>query len=261
MEPSMDRSKQDHVTLAELAGDALIARVLAGRGAHLFVLDAGLRFAHLNHETAGLLGDGAPVEIGALFSPETFLPSARVSEQITDALAGVDAEPCLVVLRRELASQRIRQLDVFPVRSQHLPGGAGVLCLLTEDAADRGRYALDSVLFSATLSERLQRERLETAQALVVTIRHEINNALTSLIGNGDLLLRRADHLDDVSESRVREILSQAYRIRDVLGKLEALTSVRTTTYLDGVRMVDLQPPAGSDGRRDEENPKDSSDG
>lgn len=250
----MERTVEDRggrgVSIADVAGDDLIARVLAGRDAYVFVLDSAGSFAGFGPGVDEVLGDPDPPELDSPFRPEVFLPAARVTEQVADALSGRESEPSLVLLRRELRTQKIRVLEVFPLRSAKLQGGTGALCLLSQERSEGHKYALDSVLFTATLAERLERERLETTQALIVTIRHEINNALTSLIGNGDLLLRRTEHLDEVSIARLREILGQAYRIRDVLGKLEALSRVRTTTYVDGVRMVDIETTGerGDDG-------------
>jgi len=90
------------------------------------------------------------------------------------------------------------------------------------------------------LAERLERERLETTRAVVVTMRHEINNALTSLIGNAELILRRVDELDPQTITRVREIAHQGRRIQTVLDRLEKLTEIRTTTYYGGVQMIEL---------------------
>jgi signal transduction histidine kinase len=107
-------------------------------------------------------------------------------------------------------------------------------------ADDKGSTHSDPLPAGDPLSERLERERLETTQAVAVTMRHEINNALTSLIGNADLILRRTDLLDPLVVSRVEEIARQGRRIQAVLDRLEALTEVRTTTYYGGVQMIEL---------------------
>jgi len=90
------------------------------------------------------------------------------------------------------------------------------------------------------LAERLERERLKTTRAVVVTMRHEINNALTSLIGNAELILRAASELDEQLVARVREIMKQGRRIETVLDRFEELSEIRTTTYYGGVQMIEL---------------------
>jgi signal transduction histidine kinase len=107
-------------------------------------------------------------------------------------------------------------------------------------ADDKGSMPSDSPDGAGALAERLERERLETAQAVAVTMRHEINNALTSLIGNAEMILRRTESLDAPTVSRIEEIVRQGRRIQAVLDRLEALTEVRTTTYYGGVQMIEL---------------------
>lgn len=227
-------------TLGRLLGDEALARVLAGRGAHAFVLDSAGLYAWVSVETSRLLDPVAPPVLGAPFVSSVFVPSARVVREVAEALAGAEPEPVPVTIRSSSPSTQLWSLQFLPVRLAGADGARGVLALLTPESAEHGARALDSALQAVTLSERIERERLETAHALAVTIRHEVNNALTSLIGNGELLLRPAGRLDELGVSRVQEILGQAYRIRDVLGQLEALTEVKTTTYLGGVQMIDL---------------------
>jgi signal transduction histidine kinase len=51
-------------------------------------------------------------------------------------------------------------------------------------------------------------------------IRHEINNALTALLGNTQMLLLRGN-LDEKSRERVRRIEEQAQRIRELAAELK----------------------------------------
>jgi signal transduction histidine kinase len=226
--------------LADLLGDELLGRILRARGIVTFVLDASGAVARIDPAAAALLDPGAPLAVGAPLRCDRMVPAGRVADLIAAGLAGNAPEPTLVAIREHGEEVSIWQLDVYPVKSPALAGSSGVLGVLARVGAHGESYVLDPTLFSVTLSERLERERLETTQALIVTMRHEINNALTSVIGNGDLILRHAERYDAVVATRVREIVHQAHRIRSVLEKLEGLTHVRTTTYLDGVRMVSL---------------------
>ena len=104
----------------------------------------------------------------------------------------------------------------------------------------------------SALAERLERVRLETTRAVVVTMRHEINNALTSLIGNAELILRHGGELDDQLLARVREIVQQGRRIEAVLDRFEELSEIRTTTYYGGVQMIELGEAADPPDEPDE---------
>lgn len=62
------------------------------------------------------------------------------------------------------------------------------------------------------------RLRLEETAALVARIRHEINNPLTGVLGQAQLLLR--EDLSEKSRKRVETIEGLALRLRDIVGQL-----------------------------------------
>ena len=62
------------------------------------------------------------------------------------------------------------------------------------------------------------RQKLEDTAALVARIRHEINNPLTGVLGQAQLLLR--EDLSERSRKRVKTIEDLALRLRDVVAQL-----------------------------------------
>lgn len=62
------------------------------------------------------------------------------------------------------------------------------------------------------------RLKLEENAALVARIRHEINNPLTGVLGQAQLLLR--EDLSERSRKRVQTIEDLALRLRDVVAQL-----------------------------------------
>ena len=62
------------------------------------------------------------------------------------------------------------------------------------------------------------RRKLEETADLVARIRHEINNPLTGVLGQAQLLLR--EDLSERSRKRVKTIEDLALRLRDVVGQL-----------------------------------------
>jgi signal transduction histidine kinase len=62
------------------------------------------------------------------------------------------------------------------------------------------------------------RLRLEETAVLVARIRHEINNPLTGVLGQAQLLLR--EDLSERSRKRVKTIEDLALRLRDVVAQL-----------------------------------------
>jgi signal transduction histidine kinase len=62
------------------------------------------------------------------------------------------------------------------------------------------------------------RLKLEETAALVARIRHEINNPLTGVLGQAQLLLR--EELSERSRKRVQTIEDLALRLRDIVAQL-----------------------------------------
>src|SRR5258705_2339934 len=62
------------------------------------------------------------------------------------------------------------------------------------------------------------RSKLEEVAELVARIRHEINNPLTGVLGQAQLLLR--EDLSDRARKRAQAIEQLAIRMRDIVGQL-----------------------------------------
>ena len=78
------------------------------------------------------------------------------------------------------------------------------------ESADRGNDTQDQVA--------KYRRKLEETADLVARIRHEINNPLTAVLGQAQLLLR--EDLSERSRKRVKTIEDLALRLRDVVAQL-----------------------------------------
>lgn len=74
-------------------------------------------------------------------------------------------------------------------------------------------------LLSRALAER--EARLAEFAELAARVRHEINNPLTGLIGQAQLLLR--EELSDTARRRVQTIEQLANRIRDTVASLREI--------------------------------------
>ncbi len=110
---------------------------------------------------------------------------------------------------------------------------------------------LDDVVQMAEQIERQNKELLETRDRLVkaerlaaigqigLTIRHEINNPLTGILGLTQWLLAQEPSLSESARNDLREIEEMSIRIRDIVKKLENVED-RTTIYLGNTRMIDL---------------------
>jgi len=86
----------------------------------------------------------------------------------------------------------------------------------------------------------VQAERLSAIGQVVVAVRHEINNPLTTVIGNAELLLERYEHLDADLKKRLEMVLDNALRISEIVKRLQGIKQDRTVEYVQGVKMTDL---------------------
>jgi PAS domain S-box-containing protein len=84
-------------------------------------------------------------------------------------------------------------------------------------------------------------ERLAAIGQVSIAMKHEVNNPLTTVIGNIELLIDRYEDLPEEIRVRLQTALDNALRIADIVKKLEVLREERTVDYLQGVKMTDLK--------------------
>jgi two-component system NtrC family sensor kinase len=78
--------------------------------------------------------------------------------------------------------------------------------------------------------------KLNEMAELVARVRHEINNPLTGVLGQAQLLLR--EELSEKARKRAQTIEDLAIRLRDIVAQLRKVQ-----------RPTDLQPPPVGDGK------------
>ncbi|MFZ5919236.1 MAG: GAF domain-containing protein [Chloroflexota bacterium] len=91
-----------------------------------------------------------------------------------------------------------------------------------------------------TQDELVRAQRLAVLGQIGVTVRHEVNNPLTAVLGNADWLLQVLGDLEDEPQRALEAIRVNALRIRDIVNKLEDIRSDRVTEYVPGIEMIDL---------------------
>src|SRR5918999_4636616 len=107
---------------------------------------------------------------------------------------------------------------------------------MSKDKADDGTSAQVEQRLRSLIAE--YEARLAEIADLVAHVRHEINNPLTGLIGQAQLLLR--EELSPTARRRVQTIEHLATRIRDTVAELR---TVQRPNPEDGVREPDLHSP------------------
>lgn len=83
-------------------------------------------------------------------------------------------------------------------------------------------------------------QRMAAIGEVGLAVRHEVNNPLTALMGQAEMLLHRRGDLPEDVKKRLTTIHEMAVRIRDIVKQLEDIKEDRTKTYIGTVRMTDL---------------------
>ena len=86
----------------------------------------------------------------------------------------------------------------------------------------------------------VQAERLSAIGQIGIAVRHEINNPLTTVIGNVELLLERFEGADPELKKRLELVLNNSLRIAEIVKRLQGIKKDRTVDYVPGTKMTDL---------------------
>ncbi|HDQ44995.1 MAG TPA: hybrid sensor histidine kinase/response regulator [bacterium] len=82
--------------------------------------------------------------------------------------------------------------------------------------------------------------RLATVVETAVAVNHAVNNPLVPILGNAQFLLQDDRLMDEDIRRRLRVIVKNALRIRDITQKLASISHPVTKEYLKGTRMLDI---------------------
>ncbi len=103
----------------------------------------------------------------------------------------------------------------------------------------------------AAQARLVRSERFAAIGEVGLAVRHEVNNALGTILGYTDLLLLQLGSVSPEEVARKLETIRRAaLQIRDVMRRLEGLRGERTVEYVPGVGMTDLGD--GAEGAKDE---------
>lgn len=87
----------------------------------------------------------------------------------------------------------------------------------------------------------LASERLAGIGQVAVTVRHEVNNALTAIVAESQILSEATDGVSEEHRATARVIKDSALKIAEDLRKLTNLADAPVTEYTKGVHMLDLR--------------------
>ena len=84
-------------------------------------------------------------------------------------------------------------------------------------------------------------ERLAAIVETAIAVNHEINNPLVPILGNAQFLLQDDSIIDENIRERLKAIVKNAKRIREITLKLARIKQPVTKEYLKGTRMLDIE--------------------
>lgn len=89
--------------------------------------------------------------------------------------------------------------------------------------------------------KEIENIRAEAVRETAVTLNHTINNPLSSIILNTELLLKKNPGLDEDAKRGLLSIQSEVKRIHQALKRLALLKEAVSTEYLKDIKMIDLE--------------------
>lgn len=178
---------------------------------------------------------------------ETLFAGLRRDRQLLAAYMSFGGEPPLQTFTMPIRHADVIQGAVIGIQegdqrlvSEDLFLEAVSAALSLYMVADRAQHG------KALAKELIAKERLGAVQQTAVTVNHEINNPLTAILGNVQLLLMKKKDLDPELIAKLKTVEEAALKIKDVTQKLLRVTSARSVEYAEGTSMLDLSDDTDS---------------
>jgi signal transduction histidine kinase len=86
----------------------------------------------------------------------------------------------------------------------------------------------------------IQGERVAVVGQVAVAMRHEVNNALATIVAEGQLLERDARITHPEDKQSLDNIMAMARRVQATVEKLATVSHAPIVEYAEGVKMIDL---------------------
>jgi len=147
--------------------------------------------------------------------------AGRIEKQIRGEIALAQDIP---VLRKD-GSVFLADFNFKPMTI----GGTDCLVGMVRDASERKKLE----------EERLIRGKLEAINNMVVSLNHEMNQPLSVICANTEMLLNSVDPGSEV-HADAKIINAEAWKLAQLVKKTQQIKAVKTTEYVQGTEMIDL---------------------
>ena len=156
--------------------------------------------------------DGFELAIVGALRPELLPPVFKALDP-----AG---QPVLFVYDEKQSAQKARQMHPGAIVVQQKEGWLDALVLVSMEVLRHGQ-----TLTRAQRAEQAGKslERQATLGRYMLDVRHNLNNALTSVLGNSELLLLEPGSLSPGSRSQIETIRNMALRMHETLQRFSSI--------------------------------------
>jgi PAS domain S-box-containing protein len=210
------------------SGCEYMASIIDSSPVPLIVLDMSLRIIFFNKAARELTGFDACELIGCRISTLVgFEDTRRIIRDLRTG--GSSSGDHLTRFRKSGGDEVPVSLKVNPVTGR---GGelAGAIVLATNMTELRELQ-----------SKMLEAERTAAITETAISVNHEINNPLCSILGYTQLLLMERDSLGPDVISKLESIEKQIIRIQEIADKLGRINRPVLKNYVGGSRMLDME--------------------
>jgi PAS domain S-box-containing protein len=234
------------IYLLDETGAVLVPKVVRydrDRYPESFARQIGARRIALGHGITGTIGRTGQALIvnDALADPRTTnIPGTpERDESLLGSPLLLDDRVIGVILLSKLGLRQFQEADL---RLLSIVANQAALAIKKAHLLEETRRAYDDL---RSVQDRLvQSERIAAVTDTVATLNHEINNPLASILGNAQLLLRKGGISDPALVEKIRRIVEDSLRIKDVTTKMAGLIEAVTVEYPGNARVIDVDRSA-----------------
>lgn len=145
----------------------------------------------------------------------------KKGEEIVGAISGMSKGPRNLSLEEEFVEAIGNQLGIALAKLEGFPA--------------------EKAVTQAQVEEKVKSARMNAILETAAALNHEINNPLTAVLGNAQLLLLQAQKLPPETVEKLKAIEESALRIREVTLRLMKIIEPVTVEYASGMRMIDIE--------------------
>jgi len=228
----------DSTAIGTGSGSEYMASIIESSPVPLIALDTGLRIIMFNAAARNLTGfDNSEVMGFRISHLVGYEDTRRIIEDLRNG--GSAAADHMTSFRKNGGGSVPVSLKVNPITG--MSGELAGAIILATDLSELRELQ----------SKLLEAERVSAITETAISVNHEINNPLCSILGYTQLILMDRESLDPDVVSKLEGIEKQILRIQEIADRLGRINKPVLKDYVGGSRMLDMEQSC-ADGADDE---------